>query len=248
MTAMHPDPVDQARRLVRERFPDAASAVLGGSVAAGRATPASDLDIAVLTRDGESYRETLRFEGRPAELFVHTPDSLAELFAVDVASRRALLQHVYAEGLVLTDPDGRAAQARARAAGDLLAGPPALGREAVESRRYTLTDLLTDLSDTRDRVERLAVAGAVLGAAADLLCDSRRAWTGTGKWLPRRLLAADPTVGGALLEGHRRLCEADDPALLTAAAGQVLDLAGGPLSEGYRRAWRGTAPSHPATG
>ncbi|GAA5021893.1 hypothetical protein GCM10025734_77610 [Kitasatospora paranensis] len=199
----------------------------------------------MLTADGSTHRETLRSGGRVVELFVHTPEGLAELFAVDAASRRALLQHIWAEGLVLTDRDGRAAQVQERAAAELLAGPPALGPEAVESRRYTLTDLLTDLSDTRDRFERLAVAGTVLGSAADLLCDGRRAWTGTGKWLPRRLLAADPVLGGALLEGHRRLCEADDPALLAGAGGEVLHLAGGPLSEGYRRIWQGTGPPHP---
>lgn len=241
---MHPHPVDLARRLARERFPDALAVVLAGSTAVGRATPGSDLDLAVLVADGgETFRETLRFEGRLVELFVHTRAGLGELFAADAAARRAVLQSMYATGLVLVDTGGEAGRARARAEADLRDGPPALQPEAVETRRYGLTDALDDLADATDPCERLAVAGVVLGVAADLLFDHRRAWAGGGKWLPRRLLEADPERGAALLRGHRRLCETGDPVLLAEAAGRILDLVGGPLREGYRRTWRGVIES-----
>ncbi|MFD3539161.1 nucleotidyltransferase domain-containing protein [Streptomyces sp. NPDC058662] len=98
---------------LRTRFPGALAATLGGSVAAGRVTAGSDLDIAVLIGDGgETCRETIRFEGRVVELFVHTRAGLAELFAADVAARRAVLQNVYATGLVLVDTAGEAGRAR----------------------------------------------------------------------------------------------------------------------------------------
>ncbi|MFE2914906.1 nucleotidyltransferase domain-containing protein [Kitasatospora indigofera] len=237
-------PVEQARRLVRERFPDALAAVLAGSTARGRATPGSDLDIAVLVPDGAgTFRETLRFEGRPVELFVHTRAGLAELFAADVATRRAVLQDMYLDGLVLTDPAGEAARARALAGADLRQGPPPLPPEAVETKRYGLTDALDDLADAGDPFERLAVGAVVLAGAADLLLDHHRAWTGGGKWLPRRLLAADPGRGRALLEGHRRLCVSGEHVALAAAASEVLGLVGGPLREGYRRTWRGVIES-----
>lgn len=236
--------VDQARRLVRERFPDALAAVLAGSTARGRATAGSDLDIAVLVPDGAgTCRETLRFEGRLVELFVHTRAGLAELFAADVAARRAVLQDMYLDGFVLTDPAGEAARARALAGADLRQGPPPLPPEAVETKRYGLTDALDDLADAGDPFERLAVGAVVLADAADLLLDHHRAWRGGGKWLPRRLLAADRERGGALLEGHRRLCVAGEHAALAAAASEVLGLVGGPLREGYRRTWRGVIES-----
>jgi predicted nucleotidyltransferase len=241
---MDPDPVDVARRLARERFPDALAVVLAGSTALGRATPSSDLDIAVLIGDsGETRRETLRFEGRVVELFLHTRAGLADLFAADVAARRAVMQSMYATGLVLVDRDRAAGRARKLAEADLRAGPPALGPESVETKRYGLTDALDDLGDAGDPVERLAVAGLVLDAAADLLFDQHRAWVGGGKWLPRRLLAADPERGAALLQGHLRVCESGDAAPLIAAAGRILDLVGGPLREGYRRSWQGVIES-----
>ncbi|MFJ9944680.1 nucleotidyltransferase domain-containing protein [Streptomyces erythrochromogenes] len=87
--------VNQARRLAAECFPDALSVVLAGSVASGRATTTSDLDIAVLIADGgETRRDTLRFEERVVELFIHTRADLGELFAADAASRRGVMQHM----------------------------------------------------------------------------------------------------------------------------------------------------------
>ncbi|WP_037891374.1 nucleotidyltransferase domain-containing protein [Streptomyces sp. NRRL S-87] len=245
---MSDDPIDQARRLARQRFPHALGVVLAGSTAAGRATTTSDLDLAVLVEDGGGTgRETLRFEGRLVELFVHTRAGLDELFAADAASRRGVMQRMYADGLVLAERDGAAADARARAVAALRAGPPALDPATVETRRYVLTDALDDLADAADVVERLAVAVVVLHTAADLLLDHHRAWTGGGKWLPRRLLEADPGRGGALLDGYRRLCEEGEPYDFADAAAEILALAGGPLREGYARTWRGVVESQAPT-
>ncbi|MEJ8640246.1 nucleotidyltransferase domain-containing protein [Streptomyces sp. MS1.HAVA.3] len=186
--------------------------ILAGSTATGRATATSDLDIAVLIEDGDvTYRETIRFEGRVVELFVHTRTGLTELFAADAAARRATLQSIYASGLVLVDSNGEAERARALAEADLRKGPPALKPDAVETKRYGLTDALDDLADVSDPIERLAVAGYVVNTAADLLSDHHQAWIGGGKWLPRRLLEADPQRGAALLQGHLHLCESSDP-------------------------------------
>ncbi|MEY2242403.1 nucleotidyltransferase domain-containing protein [Streptomyces sp. BF23-18] len=235
-------PIGQARRLTAERFPDALSAVLAGSTVSGRATSTSDLDIAVLIEDGgETRRETLRFEGRLVELFVHTRAGLDELFAADTASRRGVMQCMYADGLVLSERDGAATHIKRLAEGALREGPGALAPATVESLRYVLTDALDDLADTADVVERLAVAAVVLSTAADLLFDHCRAWTGGGKWLPRRLLQADPVHGGALLDGYRHLCENGEPENFAYAALEILALAGGPLREGYSRTWRAAA-------
>ncbi|MFF4448218.1 nucleotidyltransferase domain-containing protein [Streptomyces sp. NPDC001502] len=240
-------PVDQARRLAADYFPDALSVVLAGSIASGRVTATSDLDLAVLIKEGgETRRETLRFEGRLVELFVHTRAGLDELFAADTASRRGIMQRMYAEGLVLFERDGAAAGIKRHAEDALREGPGALDPATVESRRYALTDALDDLADASEAVERLAVAGVVLGIAADLLFDHRRAWVGGGKWLPRRLLQADPERGGALLDGYRRLCESGTPEDLSDAAAEILTLAGGPLREGYTRTWRTAAERRPS--
>ncbi|MCX4750694.1 nucleotidyltransferase domain-containing protein [Kitasatospora sp. NBC_01287] len=237
---MRQDLAAQAQRLVSLRFPHALGAVLGGSAATGRATATSDLDLVVLVGEdtGTTYRETIRFEGRVAELFVHTPTALAELFAAGRADRRGVLQRVYAEGAVLVDAEGHATRARASAETELAAGPPPLGPGERESLRYGLTEALDDLADNTDPDERAAIATVLLRQAADLLFDHHRAWSGAGKWLPRRLLAASPTLGAALLSGHRTAVE--DPAALLHAGGRVLARTGGTLREGFRREWPGS--------
>ncbi|MFJ9944679.1 hypothetical protein [Streptomyces erythrochromogenes] len=139
---------------------------------------------------------------------------------------------------MLRERDGAATRIKQHAEDALREGPGALAPATVESRRYALTDALDDLVDAADVVERLVVASVVLSTAADLLFDHRRAWTGSGKWLSRRLLQADPDHGGALLEGYRRLCEEGEPEDFADAAVEVLALMGGPIREGYARTWR----------
>ncbi|WP_310727054.1 nucleotidyltransferase domain-containing protein [Streptomyces sp. N2A] len=63
----HAAPTTQALDLIKDRFPHALGAILGGSAAHGRATPTSDLDVAVLLPDGDtSRREVVRHGGRLA--------------------------------------------------------------------------------------------------------------------------------------------------------------------------------------
>ncbi|MFI0728689.1 nucleotidyltransferase domain-containing protein [Streptomyces sp. NPDC021225] len=235
----------EARRLVLARYPDALGAALGGSSASGRATPGSDLDIAVLLPDdGISRREVLRHEGRLAEVFLHTRADLGEVFAAARASRRATALFIYAESVLLHDPDGHVETWRAEAQALLAAGPEPLTPNESELGRFLLTDLLDDLAETglgSDRHEQLAIADRTLNEAAHLLIAHRRAWNGAGKWLPRRLTAADPVLGRELLRGHLAVAERADPAPLTTAARGVLELLGGPLREGYVGHWRPSA-------
>ncbi|WP_411143784.1 nucleotidyltransferase domain-containing protein [Streptomyces sp. x-80] len=234
-------PTAQALRLVTTLFPHALGAVLGGSAARGRATPTSDLDVAVLLPDSDtSRREVIRHEGRLAELFLNTLADIPEFFRWDSARRRGTVLFIYDQGLPLTDPHGHLSRTREQARAVLAAGPPRLTPAERERGRYGLTCFLDDLIDTppTDRYAQLSLADSTLREATHLLTAHHNAWTGIGKWLPRRLLDADPVRGKALLDGHRAVAEGADPAPLAAAAEQVLGLLGGPLREGYVHRWR----------
>ncbi|MET7368172.1 nucleotidyltransferase domain-containing protein [Streptomyces sp. NPDC005566] len=230
----------QARRLVSSRFPHALGAVLGGSAAQGCATSASDLDVAVLLPDPDtSRREVIRHEGRPVELFVNALADVPKFFAWDRARRRGTVLFIYDQGLPLLDPHGDLSRTRAEARAALAAGPPPLTPAEWEQGRYGLTCLMDDLVDAPPacRYEQLSLADFTLREAAHLLTAHHNAWAGTGKWLPRRLLSADPVRGKALLDGHQAVAEHGGPAPLAAAVEQVLDLVGGPLREGYAHRW-----------
>jgi len=228
------DLVDHARELVAMRYPGALAAFLGGSASTGTATPTSDLDIAVLMPAGhDTRRETTRERGRLVEWFVHTPETIDRF--LDNDERRGVMANVYGKGIVLADRDGAAKEIAAKARAVFDAGPERLTAEQLEARRYGLTDALDDLVDAADPHEQLAVADAAFTAAAILLCDLRGSWHGQGKWLPRRLLAADEGFGRRLLDARLQVARAGDATALVTVIGQLLDEAGGPVREGFRR-------------
>ncbi|MEU8791344.1 nucleotidyltransferase domain-containing protein [Streptomyces sp. NPDC048643] len=233
-----------AARLVAELFPQALGAVLGGSAAEGRSTPTSDLDIGVLLPDSAgSGRQVLRHEGRLVELFLNSDEDLAEFFQWDRARRRATVVFVYARGAVLVDPEGRVARARQMAEEIIKLGPPPLTTEQWRHGRYVLTCYVDDLVDTSpsNRHEQLAVADHALREAAELLTARQVSWTGIGKWLPRRLVEADPELGTKLLDGHLAVAEQADPTRLASAVDELLQSIGGPLREGYAHRWTWSA-------
>ncbi|MFE6900613.1 nucleotidyltransferase domain-containing protein [Streptomyces sp. NPDC057717] len=231
----------QARRLVEKLFPHALGAVLGGSVAQGRATPASDLDIGVLLPDSAgSGRQVIRHDGRLVELFLNAVGDIPRFFEWDRARRRATVVFVYAHGVILDDLDGHVARTRQLAEEVVALGPPSLTADQWRHGRYVLTCYLDDLMDTpaASRHEQLVIADHVLRQAAELTTAHHGAWTGIGKWLPRRLLEADPELGKALLDGYQTVAEQADAAPLAAAVKRLLDLIGGPLREGYSNSWQ----------
>ncbi|MEV7108057.1 nucleotidyltransferase domain-containing protein [Streptomyces atroolivaceus] len=223
--------------LVSSRYPEATGAVLGGSAARGRSTPSSDLDITVLLPDhGRRRREVLRYEGRPAEVFLNSRADLRTAFEESRTTRRATALFLFADSVVLHDPHGHVGALHREAEALLAAGPDPLTEPERDAQRALLTDLWGDLTDTgphSDPYEQLAVADRALREAAHLLTAHHRKWNGAGKWLPRRLSAADPELGRRLLDGHLALARRADPGPLSTSVLDVLNLAGGPLREGY---------------
>ena len=169
------DPVGDARALVSARFPDARAAVLGGGILSAHRTVSSDLDIVVLSdRDSAPYRESVRWRGWPAELFVQRPEEIGAWFAKDTARRRPTLARMCAGGVILFDDDGAGARVVAQAKEVLAAGPPAPGRAELDALRYALsyalTDLFDDLTGSQDPGETVVICWTTLTRTAELAC------------------------------------------------------------------------------
>jgi hypothetical protein len=135
-----------------------------------------------------------------------------------------------AEGMVLVDRAGAAAQFQEQAREFLVAGPPPIGRAELDRRRYGLSDLLDDLAGSTDPGETAVISWTVLVDTAELLLLVEGRWLGGGKWLLRELRDLDRVFADALLAAR------NDPAQLTTLAEGVLTRAGGRLWEGYRQA------------
>ena len=224
------DPEADARALVSDRFPAARAAFLGGGVLSARRTPTSDLDIVVLI-DGPPapYRESLRWQGWPVELFVQQAGTIGAWFAKDVARRHPTLARMCADGVILLDADGTGAIVRDQARAVLAAGPPRLEPAELDGRRYSLTDLLDDLAGSTDPGETAVISWHVITRSAELALVLAGAWLGGGKWLLRELRATDPRLADELIAAR------DDPARLAGLADGVLARAGGRLWAGYRQ-------------
>ncbi|MGW8760970.1 nucleotidyltransferase domain-containing protein [Streptomyces sp. NPDC055815] len=227
------DPVLTARELVRDRFPAARAAFLAGSVLTERRTPTSDLDLVVLL-DGPPapYRENLMYGGWPVELFVQTEAAWHRFVDQETAQRRSPLLAMCADGMLLVDSDGLGASLQAEARTRRAAGPPPLSDHERDYQRYILTDLLDDLRGCADPAERVYLVSHLLQRASELVLLIGGHWLGSGKWLSRRLAEAAPSTHAALSETAPRAI-AGETADFVAAVTEVLDLAGGPLWDGY---------------
>lgn len=238
------DPADLAVRIVRERFPAAQAAFLGGSVLTAHRTSTSDLDIVVVLSGAPApFRETLRSEGWVIELFVQTPSSLRYYWRKDSESRRTPLLRMCAEGLILVSVGGAAETYQGEAQTLLDAGPPPPTTELLQLRRYQLTDLLDDFRGCTDGVELTFLATGLVVAASELVLLTENRWSGGGKWLPRRLAEVDPNLPAELIAAQMTVLAKGDRAPLEYLVLAALSRAGGPLTEGYRVA--GFDPENP---
>lgn len=227
------DPVLTARELVRDRFPAAQAAFLAGSVLTDRRTPTSDLDIVVLL-DGPPApsRENLVYRGWPVELFVQTEAVWHRFADQETAKRSSPLLAMCSDGMLLLDRDGLGASLQAEARMRWAAGPPPLSARERDYQRYILTDLLEDLRGCADPAEQVHLVAHMLQRASELVLLVGGHWLGGGKWLSRRLAAADPGLHHALTEAAAQSV-AGDTGVFAAAVTEALDRAGGPLWDGY---------------
>ncbi|MFF8441675.1 nucleotidyltransferase domain-containing protein [Streptomyces californicus] len=224
-----------ARALVLERHPDARAAFLGGSVLTDRRTARSDLDVVVLLGGPPApYRESLRYGDWPVELFVHTEDTWHDFVAPEIAQRNSAMLWMCADGALVLDADGTGARLAETAKRLATAGPPPVTETALEDARYALTDLLDDVAVCEDAGERLFVVTDIARRTAELALLTHGTWLGGGKWLARRLEPVAPALAARLDEAARAALTGA-PESLVAVATEVLDAAGGPVWEGYRR-------------
>lgn len=90
------DHVDVARRFVSRAYPEAASAILGGSVADSTATATSDLDFPADSSVNAAYVKTLSFDGWLVEAFVYGPSGWREWVQKGRDDRRPVLDSIAA--------------------------------------------------------------------------------------------------------------------------------------------------------
>ncbi|MBF0815891.1 nucleotidyltransferase domain-containing protein [Microbacterium paludicola] len=229
------DHAEIARRFVEREYPQAEAVVLAGSTARGERTPTSDVDLLVIGPaemfgPGEDSRAaTYAFGGEVFEVFAYTPDAFTRWVERGLADHRPLLLNMLIDGLPVR-AGALLESLRARWAPVRDAGPQVDPHE-LEVRRYIVTDVLDDLRDATDSLERHVLAALLFERLGQLLLLDAGRWLATGKHLPRCLRAWDPDRTARLADP---LLEGDDAAFLAAAEAE-LEALGGRLQAGFTR-------------
>jgi len=242
--------IDTAVALVRAqllpRWPDTRVAIIGGSTARGETTPTSDIDLLLLfDHVDQAWRDTLKVDGQTVELFAHDAATF-DYFCrrIDAPTGRMPLAAMVMDGASVLPEVPLLRWLRQHAEALHAAGPPALTPETLARRRYAITNLLEDVTDSTAPDETLAIAAALYLELADFALRAAGAWSGGGRHLARRLRATSPALAATLTDAIGTVLTQPAAAKLAfgRAVHEVLAPHGGLLLEGFRleapAAWR----------
>jgi hypothetical protein len=192
MLLMVRDPLAAAGNIVKERFPGAVCAFASGDWQKREETPYSIVSIVVIMpRVQTAYREGLRIDQIPMEVFVHDPESLDYLLKKDRAKGDAIVAQVMAQGEALLPDSAMASELQQRAQAVLEAGPEPLTAEQLQERRYQITVLMNELRAPRGHGEAMGSLSVLHEKLADLYLRGRGLWSASGAEIPKALQAAD---------------------------------------------------------
>ncbi|MES2025863.1 MAG: nucleotidyltransferase domain-containing protein [Pseudomonadota bacterium] len=188
------NPVDVARKVLEEYFPDAIVGFVGGSFNRGEETAYSDIDLVVIFNKVDfAWRESFVFEQWPIEVFAHDPETLHYFFReIDAKSGIPSLASMVSEGPAIGE-DQALAGALENLANHFLQGQPVIwSKETIDQQRYAITDLLDDLREPRNTFEAHITIGALHEVLGNFYFRSQCLWSASRKHIPRRLLKIDP--------------------------------------------------------
>lgn len=177
-------------QFIDEHFPGATIALMAGSTSTGRRTPTSDVDLLLigdemLAPGSASLAATYDFGGEVFEVFAYRPDGFDEWARRGLSEYRPIILHMLLDGVPLRG--GPSLTELRNLWRPVVEAGPGIGPHELDLRRYAITDLLDDLRDATDAVERHVIAYTLFGQVGEFILLSNRRWIGTGKYLPRRL-------------------------------------------------------------
>jgi len=243
MTNARKTPVETAKNLLAEKFPNFSVAFVAGSFNRDEQTATSDIDLVIVLPNVENaWRESLIYDGWPVELFIHDEETLKYFFyEVDAKEGIPSLPNMVLEGPAIPSENPLSKRLKELAAQVIEAGPAVLTEDEKKNFRYMISDLLDDLKAPRSKIEGLAIISKLHGMLAFFLVRSNRTWAAGGKHIPRRLQKLYPDLYKQWEESFTKAFAGDfRPVILLTE--EILSQNGGYLFSGYHRAapkeWR----------
>jgi hypothetical protein len=232
-----PLPLDAAKKLLVERYPDFECAFAAGSLMRGEGTAFSDIDFVVIYAKVEhARRESLVYHGWPIEVFIHDPETLQYFFEeFDRKSGIPSLPNMVSEGVLIPDSHPNGEKYRALANDILKKGPPALSEDSIKNSRYMITDALDDLRAPRNRNEIVGTGVKLYEELANFYLRSKNLWASHPKYLVKTLAKHDPQLAREYESAFEKLFKNNDSTELFALAEKILAPTGGALFAGFSR-------------
>jgi hypothetical protein len=205
-----------------------------GSHAFGRGDADSDIDvIVVLSRVANAYRETFSSNGFLFDANVHDPETLHFMMRSEQRNSLAIMASKVDQARVLPEPCELALKLKEVARQVIDSGPPPPQSWDVP-RRY-LSAFVSDLERCADANEQQIIAMDLYIKIMDVFLRCHGQFPFQGRYLVRSVKSFDAVFFDRAQSALARLFQDGSVSPMIQLTREVLDLIGGPLTEGYRQ-------------
>lgn len=225
-------PTQLVHDLFKTRYAGSNCIFFCGSAARDEMTEHSDVDIIVLfNKLPHAHRETFRAKGWLLDAQVHDPETLNYLMVSDARLGSAIVAKMITESILIPIATAESNLLTAIASRIVLSGPP---QQDFSGVRWMVANIISDLKQSKDDHETLAIGVELYKILTTFFFRSRNQWPASKKMTPRLLESIDPAVNERFHLVFSRLFSQGDADPVIKLAEELLQVVGGPISEGFK--------------
>lgn len=228
--------IEIADRIYKEKYSNAEFLILAGSIIRGEGTRTSDLDIVVIYEKLDcAFRESFIYEGIMVEVFAHDLSTAKYfMYTVDFNDGAPILATMITEGIVIPNETELSDEVKRIAEEFISNGPKESNISKINSMRYSITNLIDDLRDSKNRYEQIATGCRLYEEVAELYFSANRIWNGKAKSIVRVMKKHDQKFVVRYNDSFDLLFKNGDDSMVVGISEEVLNLVGGYLFNSYR--------------
>lgn len=221
---------------VIKNYPKAKAVFICGSHTKGLATKTSDIDLQIVysSKDlAKPFRHSYLYNGVPIETFHNNELSLKFWLKKEIAAGKGATIFMIGEGVSLIK-GGYSKKLQKQMMDIIKKGPKKLEKSQIDAFRYSLTDLLDDISSPKNASDFYASLNRLYLILADFYLRLNGMWSGYGKPLLRILEKQDNTMYQKYIKAFHKAFKRKNPKLVIKLTDEILELAGGRFWDGYK--------------
>lgn len=227
--------IETVQEVCRVKHPNAKAIFWAGSVAKNKnQTSKSDLDLVIVYDQlPNAYREAFIFNNWPIDTFVNDEKTLLNFFEINKKNGTAGLLSMVAEGIEIPSAIDYSTKLKQIAQDMLNQGPIPLTVDEINASRFSITDLLDDISEPCSKHEQLSSILQLYSLLAKFYLRTNKQWAGDGKSLVRRLELYSPEFAAQFYDSFESFFKTNDVTKIIEIADVVLMPFGGRHWDGF---------------